>query len=527
MESQPQRIALARQWRPKNFATVVGQEHVVRALSNALDHNILHHAYLFTGTRGVGKTTLARILAKCLNCEAGISASPCGSCEHCLEIDSGRFPDLYEIDAASRTKVEDTREILDNIPYAPVKGRCKIYLIDEVHMLSNHSFNALLKTLEEPPEHVKFLLATTDPQKLPATVLSRCLQFHLGHLAPSQITEHLSHILLTENIPFDTEAIELLANAAQGSVRDALSLLHQAIAYGNQSIQTADIKNMLGTIDQEVLLEILQALQERDANALLACSHTLANAGADFHKAINDLLSILHKISIAQLAPDALDTSARAPLAALADTLNAEDVQLYYQIALLGQKDISIAPNTQIGFEMTLLRMLTFTPLTANARVDMAPATVIKTASAPAATVAKSTTTPPPAIQANPEWTELIKQMALPGATSALLSACALEELTSDQLRLSLAPSHEALLNQKHIDRINAALAKCLNPQVRVQIEVQDSRTPTANDIVENRQNMAKKEAKASLLADKNVQSLMTQFEANVINDSITTPIDN
>ena len=353
------RLALARKWRPKQFTDVVGQSVVIQALTNAINHDLLHHAYLFTGTRGVGKTTIARILAKCLNCKTGVTASPCGTCSHCVDIDAGRFPDLFEIDAASRTKVEDTREILDNIPYAPTAGRFKIYLIDEVHMLSGHSFNALLKTLEEPPAHVKFILATTDPQKLPATILSRCLQFHLNHLAIAEIDQQLQHILTAEGVSFDAKATALISQAAQGSLRDALSLLDQSIAFGNGAVVTDMTSRLLGTIDQSFIRDILTALSAQDANRLLDITAALSIQGVNFKTVLADLLTQLHEIALVQLVPSRKNDES---LATLAKQLTSENVQLYYQIGLIGQRDLDYAPTPQNGFEMTLLRMLAFTP---------------------------------------------------------------------------------------------------------------------------------------------------------------------
>lgn len=355
---------LARKWRPGVFRAMVGQEHVLKALINALDQNRLHHAYLFTGTRGVGKTTIARILAKCLNCETGISSEPCGECGACREIAEGRFVDLIEVDAASRTKVEDTRELLENVQYAPTRGRYKIYLIDEVHMLSNHSFNALLKTLEEPPEHVKFLLATTDPQKLPVTILSRCLQFNLKNMSPEKIVEHLQHVLDKEVIPYEEAALWLLARAADGSMRDALSLTDQAISFGGEKITERDVAAMLGTIDHGLIQKLVDALIVADAKALLEAVAVFAEHAPDFATALNDLLSVLHRIAIAQALPEALDNSQgdRQQILAFAGQLTPEDVQLYYQIALLGRRDLHLASTPRAGFEMTLLRMLAFKP---------------------------------------------------------------------------------------------------------------------------------------------------------------------
>jgi len=358
-------LVLARKWRPKSFAEVVGQQHVLRALINGLDQNRLHHAFLFSGTRGVGKTTLARILAKSLNCEQGISSTPCGECQSCTEVDNGRFVDLIEVDAASRTKVDDTRELLDNVQYAPSRGRYKVYLIDEVHMLSTNSFNALLKTLEEPPPHVKFLFATTDPQKLPVTILSRCLQFNLRRLELTQISEHLAFILQQEQIQFETEALTQLARAADGSMRDALSLLDQAIAFGGGEVSSDTVFQMLGSISQDQLTTLLQALLAQDGKALLAQSAELAALGRDFAVVFDMLLSALQQIATLQLVPDMdLPESLSPQLAELARDFDPETIQLLYQIALNGKRDLSWAADPQSGFDMTLLRMLSFQPQT-------------------------------------------------------------------------------------------------------------------------------------------------------------------
>ena len=366
---------LARKWRPRLFREMVGQTHVLQALINALDHNRLHHAYLFTGTRGVGKTTIARILAKCLNCETGISSEPCGVCSACKEIDEGRFVDLIEVDAASRTKVEDTRELLDNVQYAPSRGRFKVYLIDEVHMLSSHSFNALLKTLEEPPEHVKFLLATTDPQKLPVTILSRCLQFSLKNMAPEKVVEHLRHVLGEEMIRFDEESLWLLGRAADGSMRDALSLTDQAIAFGNGALSVADVRSMLGTIDHGQVFGLLEALAAHDAPALLAAIAELAEQGVDFAAVLAELLSTLQRLAIAQVLPAAADNSQgdQARILDLAGRLSGEDVQLFYQLGLHGRRDLPLAPEPRGGFEMAMLRMLAFRPGVAHGVAALAP----------------------------------------------------------------------------------------------------------------------------------------------------------
>lgn len=355
---------LARKWRPRVFREMVGQEHVLQALINALDHNRLHHAYLFTGTRGVGKTTIARILAKCLNCETGVSSEPCGQCSSCREIAEGRFVDLIEVDAASRTKVEDTRELLENVQYAPTRGRYKVYLIDEVHMLSNSSFNALLKTLEEPPPHVKFLLATTDPQKLPMTILSRCLQFNLKNMNPERIVQHLKFVLNEELVPFEESALWHLGRAADGSMRDAMSLTDQAIAYGSGKITEAEVSAMLGTIDQTAVYDIVNALASLDGRAVLAAVERMSEQAPDYASALAEMLAVLHRIAIAQALPEAVDNSHgdRERIMQLAQQLPSEDVQLFYQTALLGRRDLPLAPDPRAGFEMVLLRMLAFKP---------------------------------------------------------------------------------------------------------------------------------------------------------------------
>lgn len=367
---------LARKWRPRSFREMVGQTHVLKALINALDNQRLHHAYLFTGTRGVGKTTIARIIAKCLNCETGITSTPCGTCSVCREIDEGRFVDLIEIDAASRTKVEDTRELLDNVQYAPSRGRFKVYLIDEVHMLSTHSFNALLKTLEEPPPYVKFILATTDPQKLPATILSRCLQFSLKNMSPERVVEHLSHVLAAENVPFEADALWLLGRAADGSMRDAMSLTDQAIAFGEGKVLAADVRAMLGSLDHGQVYGVLQALLEGDARALLEAVRNLAEQGPDWSGVLAEMLNVLHRVAIAQALPEAVDNGQgdRERVLALAAALPAEDVQFYYQMGLIGRRDLPLAPDPRGGFEMVLLRMLAFRP----ADAEGAPTPVLK-----------------------------------------------------------------------------------------------------------------------------------------------------
>ncbi len=397
---------LARKWRPKRFSEMVGQEHVLKALVNALDDDRLHHAYLFTGTRGVGKTSIARLFAKSLNCEQGVSSEPCGQCSACIEIAEGRFVDLIEVDAASRTKVEDTRELLENVQYAPTHGRFKVYLIDEVHMLSTSSFNALLKTLEEPPPHVKFLLATTDPQKLPMTVLSRCLQFNLKNMTAERIQRHLGFVLGEEQVEADDSALWLLARAADGSMRDALSLTDQAIAFGAGAVREAEVRAMLGTIDQHLVYTIMQHLAARDPEQILAAVQSLSEFAPDYHSVLGDMLSLLHRVALAQVHPAAVDNSLgdRDQVMALAQQMRPEEVQLYYQVALMGRKDLPLVPEPREGLEMALLRMLAFRPAdtaplanepaSSRSEANVSAPAPAQTAMASAAPVAKETAAP-------------------------------------------------------------------------------------------------------------------------------------
>src|ERR1700691_5439507 len=369
-------VVLARKWRPKRFPEMVGQEHVLRALTNALDSGKVHHAFLFTGTRGVGKTTVARILAKSLNCETGVSSNPCGECASCREIDSGRSVDLIEVDAASRTKVDDTRELLDNVQYAPTRGRYKVYLIDEVHMLSGHSFNALLKTLEEPPPHVKFLLATTEPQKLPVTVLSRCLQFNLKRLSVALISSRLTHILQAEQIAFEPAAVQLLAQAGDGSLRDALSLLDQLLAFGNGNALEADARAMLGTVERDHVLRVVELLAAGHAAPLLDYARALDERSPDYAQLLDQLAALLERVALKQLVPgfDGDELHPAELLERLAAQIAAEDLQLYYQTAILGRRDLAVGPDARTGFRMTLIRMLAFRPASAPGALAGAPA---------------------------------------------------------------------------------------------------------------------------------------------------------
>jgi DNA polymerase-3 subunit gamma/tau len=426
---------LARKWRPRYFPEMVGQTHVVRALTNALDNNRLHHAYLFTGTRGVGKTTIARIFAKSLNCETGVTAYPCGKCSSCCEVNEGRFVDLIEVDAASRTKVEDTRDLLDNVQYAPTRGRYKVYLIDEVHMLSTHSFNALLKTLEEPPSHVKFILATTDPQKLPPTILSRCLQFNLKRLPIEQIQQHLQTILEKENIPSEVAALNQLAQAADGSMRDALSLLDQAIAYGAGKLLNNDVSSMLGTMDQNLVLELVKRLAQFDAAAVLEQVANLSEQNPDFVMVLADILSLLQAVALAQVVQQKPNID-NEQILQLATQLSAEDVQLFYQIALLGRRDLPLAPDQRGGFEMLMLRMLAFRPNTITVKPTATPV--------PTPT---PTPTPTPSKIGN-EWHNIINELGLKAVVRQLALQCELRR-EGNTWNLILSSNHKHLLGRK------------------------------------------------------------------------------
>ncbi len=421
--------ALARKWRPQKFSELIGQEHVRRALENALASGRVHHAFLFTGTRGVGKTTIARILAKCLNCETGVTPTPCGVCGSCREIEAGRFPDLIEVDAASRTKVDDTRELLDNVQYSPARGRYKVYLIDEVHMLSAHSFNALLKTLEEPPPHVKFLLATTDPQKLPVTVLSRCLQFNLKRLPAAEIAAHLRHILTAEGVAFEPAALTLLAHAADGSVRDGLSLLDQLIAFGGGRAGEAEARTMLGAMPRDEVARLAEVLARGEGAELLRCAQALAEFSPDYGQLLDELASLLVRVGLRQAVPgyQGDELYASELLERLGGALTPEDVQLFYQTAITGRRDLPLAPEPRSGFEMTLLRMLAFRPAgpSAQTRPPRAATTGTSPAAAPAADGARRAALPRPAYPMRPDGARSSHSSSSPGPpASSPVTAC-------------------------------------------------------------------------------------------------------
>lgn len=508
---------LARKWRPRSFKDMVGQEHILRMLTNALEQKRIHHAYLFTGTRGVGKTTLARILAKCLNCETGVTSNPCGTCHTCKSIDAGQFLDLFEVDAASRTKVEDTRELLDNVLYPPTQGRYKIYLIDEVHMLSNHSFNALLKTLEEPPEHVKFLLATTDPKRLPITILSRCLQFHLKRITPDQIAKHLQHICTVETINHDLPALEKLAKAADGSMRDALSLLDQAIAYGHGAVNKTDVNTMLGSMAQDDLMPLLEALAAQDGKEVFATIKRLSERAPDFQEVMDELISVFHKIAITQCVPDALATEEN--IAALANRFSPQDVQLYYQIALLGRRDLALTPSPQQGFEMSMLRMLAFQPNTSIAAATPTKAAKQATQAKP---IEPKTTTeatelkPSVATNSAIDWRAVLPQLGLSGMAYALAANCTLEKMDGNKIELALSASHAPMLNQKLKERLTEALSKHFGKTIQLEINTTSAElsTPVKQQQQELDQRLAN--AKENIMHDPQVKKLIAMYDATV-----------
>lgn len=498
---------LARKWRPRHFKDMVGQEPILRMLANALDQKRLHHAYLLTGTRGVGKTTLGRILAKCLNCDTGVTSTPCGTCHTCLAIDAGQFLDLYEVDAASRTKVEDTRDLLDNVCYAPSQGRYKIYLIDEVHMLSNHSFNALLKTLEEPPEHVKFILATTDPKRLPITILSRCLQFHLKRIVPEQISQHLQHICTAEAIQCELPALDKLAKAADGSMRDALSLLDQAIAYGHGAVTKNDVNAMLGSMAQEDLIPLLEALASQDGKQVFEVTAQFAERAPDFQQTLEELISLLHQIAITQIVPDAIPVE--NAIKDLAKRLTPEAVQLYYQIALLSRRDLAISPSPQLGFEMSMLRMLAFKPNNASA------ASTTTTTPAMAATP-KPSVAAPVTKTADIEWRTLLPKLELSGMAYALAANCTLEKVTDGKVTLALSANHQPMLNPKLQDRIAEALTRHFKQPTQLEINITSAEIITPVKLQQSEQKKQLDSATHNLMQDPQVKQLLDMYDGTV-----------
>ncbi len=538
---------LARKWRPKKFAEVVGQEHVLKALINALDSNRLHHAYLLTGTRGVGKTTLGRILAKSLNCEQGVSSTPCCVCDSCVEIAEGRFVDLLEVDAASRTKVEDTRELLDNVMYAPTRGRYKVYLIDEVHMLSNHSFNALLKTLEEPPPHIKFVLATTDPQKLPVTILSRCLKFNLKCIPLDQISTYLQEVLTQEQVAFEERALRQIARSATGSMRDALSLLDQAISYGQGSINSTDVCSMLGTLERENIIPLMSALAKTNGAEILAQIDQLAQFGVDFASVLDAFISLLHQIALHQVIPassDDLDDAVKS----LAAVLAPEDVQLYYQISLSGKQDLALAPDQRAGFEMIMLRNLAFRPTSgmgvsekrlkgeqqlrghSASKLSKIPSSTKTAAKAeinsktPAQAAADNTASSDESLvetSLKSSWSEAVKTLKLSGLVKQLALNCVYVNREGVNLTLMLSKEHTHLASKQLVAQFQDVLRTHYTAPLVLNIQIGEVQQDTPA-ITQEKEHKAKiMEAYEILEADPNVQGLKQIFNAKTNPDSI------
>lgn len=537
--------ALARKWRPHSFEQLVGQETTKHAMQNALEQGRLHHAYLLTGTRGVGKTTIARILAKCLNCEQGINKTPCETCTHCIDIDQGRHVDLIEVDAASRTKVEDTRDLLDNVQYAPTSGRFKIYLIDEVHMLSTHSFNALLKTLEEPPDHVKFLLATTDPDKLPVTVLSRCLQFYLKNLTPQQIEAHLAEVLKNEQIPYEENALPYIAQAAQGSVRDALSILDQVIAYSNMNVSIDMTCNVLGLDRQDYTEQLLTAIEQEDGDKLVETVQNMAQDGCYFRRALTRIINRLHQLNRKAIVPSTADKQPDQVL----NNATAQDLQLFYQIALMGQRDFDYAIDDQAHFEMVLLRMLAFRPSnlhsndnatqntssqasTTRPQTQTSDPTAQTTAQAPRhepTTNAISTQESPASTSSesnNQQWHHIINQLNLSGTTRLVAMHANIQHYELPHIQLIIAPDYAALINKRIQDRLQNALQDYLQQTVKLSIEQGNPQQTPAQQQAEQHQQQ-QQAVTNNLKEDPNIQAIEQSFGVDISKDATINPHKN
>jgi DNA polymerase III subunit gamma/tau len=538
-------VALARKWRPRRFADMIGQEHVRRALTHALDTDRVHHAFLFTGTRGVGKTTIARILAKCLNCDRGVSASPCGECPSCIAIDEGRFVDLIEVDAASRTKVDDTRELLDNVQYAPTQGRYKVYLIDEVHMLSTHSFNALLKTLEEPPPRVKFLLATTDPQKLPATVLSRCLQFNLKRLPVALIAGRLQQVLELEGIGFEAAGLRLLAQAADGSMRDGLSLLDQVIAFGGGSVAEAQVRDMLGTVARDHVVKLAQLMIAAEATSVIAWAHDLEQWAPDHAQVLDEFAALLVRVALVQAVPDYDGDELYEVdlLRQLAHGIRPEDVQLYYQTAIIGRRDLHLAPEPRAGFEMTLLRMLGFRyagsglaaaaaapggaqaakAAAGRARAALPPPAAAPVAGTPEPVPAPAAATPAAAgaaPEASGDWTAMVAEMGLGGAVRSLALNCQFLGRRDGTVTLALDPRVQAAKTPGIETKLQQALGAFFGGPVRLEF-VADGAAETPAQIQEREGRAALVAARQAFGEDPMVKALQERFGATPLPDTI------
>ncbi len=529
---------LARKWRPRSFSALVGQEHVVRALTHALEQKRLHHAYLFTGTRGVGKTTLARILAKALNCETGITSTPCGVCSTCTEIDSGRFVDLIEIDAATNTGIDDMRELQDNAVYSPTRGRFKVFVIDEVHMLSKQAFNSMLKTFEEPPEHIKFILATTDPQKIPVTVLSRCLQFNLKQMSREAIYGHLGYILKEENTASEPAALRLIAQAAQGSMRDALSLLDQAIAYAGGKVSEVSVRAMLGSIDQDYLFRVLDGLAGQDIKAMLAVAEEMESRSLSFDGAFQDLATLLHRIALAQSAPGALgqDLPERERILSLAQRFDVEELQLYYQIALYARRDLPLAPDEYAGFSMGLMRMVAFRPAEAggvrapvaakkkpeiqNARGTTATAPAKAGRNTPGAS-GSGVATPVPGEAFDGNWPALANRLEVSGVARQLAQQSELRSFDGESMELGLVFSARHLAGKLYQDKLRAALRGHFGKPIALKIVIGEINGNTAAIQAQSEHRARQGRALEAIHGDAFVRDLMDTFDANIVIDSV------
>lgn len=528
-------LVLARKWRPKSFDTLVGQEHVVRALTHALEQRRLHHAYLFTGTRGVGKTTIARILAKALNCEKGITATPCGECGPCREIDAGRFIDYVEMDAASNRGVEDMATLLEKAAYAPNSGRYKVYMIDEVHQLSGHAFNAMLKTLEEPPEHVKFILATTDPQKIPVTVLSRCLQFNLKQMPPASIVDHLAQVLGAEGVSFEPAALRHLAKAAAGSMRDALSLLDQAIAHGAGRIEeegAGGVRAMLGTVGDDHLFALLDGLAANDIDAMLAVAATMEARSLSFDSALQELATLFHRIALAQFAPQALaDDGERERLMPYAEGLDAEFLQLCYQIAVQGRSELALAPDEAAGFGMTLLRLFAFRPGGGNEpapKVGAGRTAATVPAAMPIPAPAARRAAPPPgpasaalAGAADDDWHALVAQLPLSGTVRQLAQHCELVEIGPARVILRLAPAHKLLAGKQQQDKLQQELSAHHGRPLVLEIQFAVPAGETPRTRADNEKRERQDQAIAAIEGDPFVREVCDLFDASIDTSTI------
>ena len=537
---------LARKWRPKDFSSLVGQDHIIKALTNALEQKRLHHAYLFTGTRGVGKTTIARILAKSLNCKLGVTSNPCGNCPACIEINGGNFIDLVELDAASNTQVDNMRELLENALYAPTSARYKIYIIDEVHMLSKSAFNAMLKTLEEPPDHVKFILATTDPQKIPVTVLSRCLQFNLKQIPLSLITEHLKHVLEQEKIASDETSLQLLARAAQGSMRDALSILDQAIIFSKGKIEESEVHAMLGTIDQVYLYDLLEAILQKNGANLLNIADGIEAKSLSFDNALQDLARLLHTLSLVQIVPQSINENIPEykQIIALSKKFSPEELQLYYQIALNGRDDLGLAPDEYAGFTMTLMRMLAFIPenLSGNTKVLAPPSDLNSIAQTPNInkniSIASDSNSEhiPPAIlndvkdpnlysndagQSDIHWPSLVNQLKLNGMAKMLAQNCEIKNYSTGNLELCLLAEHKHLLEKRYQDKVKAALNEHFGNNIYLKFSVGTVTGITPAELDNREKKTKQQQAITAIETDPIVRQLMDNFDAKLINSSI------